>query len=253
MQLYLLINLAIKNKHILKNADIKQAFVQSILPPEESYIIHPPPGCLKTPPNTYWKLNRTLYGLRRSARHWFDRATEIPKSIGLQLCNHSPCLFKGTIIPDKPPPYLSLYVDDHIYYSTDDDVEKAIETKLNKITTTDFMGKVSRCIGLKFQWNTTSTSVSVHLYQEAFTQNLIGNAGLDNESSTYKPTQFHSGYPIDSIPSQKLTPGQTAKYKIYIICYWIITMVIPIHPLICYLKGTANLGTAFHSSDDVTL
>ena len=75
------------------------------------------------------------------------------------------------------------------------------------------MGKVTHYLGLKLQWKTTPTSVSVHLSQETFTPNLVHDAGLDNSSSTYKPTPFRSVYPVDSIHSQNLPPEQKEIYK----------------------------------------
>ena len=127
LELRFLVALAVKNNRVLKNADIKQAFVQAHLPPEESYIIKPPPGCPLTPPNTYWKLLRTLYGLRRSPKHWFDKAATSMKSIGLTPSPHAPCIFHGELLPNKPKLYLGMYVDDLLYFSSDPDVEAEFE------------------------------------------------------------------------------------------------------------------------------
>jgi len=56
LELRLLTSLAIYHKRTLKNLDIKQAFVQSSLPPTEEYFVRPPIGCPKSVPGTYWKL-----------------------------------------------------------------------------------------------------------------------------------------------------------------------------------------------------
>ena len=159
MELRLMVAMAIKHKRNLKSGDVKQAFVQACLPPEEQYIVKPPVGCPYTPPGTYLKLKRTLYGLRRSPRHWFDRATKILQDIGLNPCPHAPCLFHGEIIPGKAKLYLGIYVDDFVYFSTDPKVESAFEQKLNAKHTTDFMGKVSHFLGLKFQWKETRAPI----------------------------------------------------------------------------------------------
>jgi hypothetical protein len=64
LELRLLISLAVYNKCTLKNCNVKQAFVQSSLPPSEEYFIRPPFGCPRSPPGTYWGLIHSLYGLR---------------------------------------------------------------------------------------------------------------------------------------------------------------------------------------------
>jgi hypothetical protein len=44
LELHLLTALAVYHKQILKNCDVKQAFVQSSLPSNESYFVKPPVG-----------------------------------------------------------------------------------------------------------------------------------------------------------------------------------------------------------------
>lgn len=77
--------------------------------------------------------------------------------------------------------------------------KKEFEIRLNNKTNTDFMGKVSHFLGLKFQWNITPDSVSVHLSQEAFADRLIDDAGLLQASVTIKNIPFQSGTPVDFI------------------------------------------------------
>ncbi len=45
LELRLLTALAISHCRVLKNCDIKQAFVQSSLPESENYFVRPPNGC----------------------------------------------------------------------------------------------------------------------------------------------------------------------------------------------------------------
>jgi hypothetical protein len=48
LELRLLTSLAVYHKRVLKNCDVKQAFVQSTLPDNEIYFLKPPPGCLRS-------------------------------------------------------------------------------------------------------------------------------------------------------------------------------------------------------------
>ena len=267
LELRLLAALAVKNKRVLKSGDVKQAFVQATLPPEEQYIVKPPPGCPYSPKGTYWKLLRTLYGLRRSPRHWSDRATTILQNIGLSPCANSPCLFNGTLIPG--------------YFSKDPEVGKIFEQKLQAQTETDFMGKVSHFLGIRFQWRQTPDKVSVHMSQEAFADQLISNSGIDNDSASTKPTPFRSGLPVDSIPHIKLPPEQSSNIKHQLQSYvgsltWLAQATRPDlavitnllaqqqnHPspghiaaakyVIKYLTGTKSLGISFHSDSPLDL
>lgn len=74
-----------KNKCIPHTGDVSQAFCQSYLTENEIYIC------------------KTLYGLKRSPKHWYDTAKNILLKIGFKQSKTAPCIFVGHLIPDKPP------------------------------------------------------------------------------------------------------------------------------------------------------
>jgi hypothetical protein len=123
LELRLLTLLAVHNRRVLKNCDVKQAFIQSSLPSDEEYTLHPPPGCPRSQPGQYWRLLRSLYGLKRAPKLWFTMLSNHLKSMGLRSSSSSPCLFVGTLIPGEPPIYVGIYVNDIIYFSASDQVE----------------------------------------------------------------------------------------------------------------------------------
>ncbi len=64
LELRLLTSLAFFHKRVLKNCDVKQEFIQSTLPSNEEYFLHPPAGCPRSKPGQYWRLLQSLYGLK---------------------------------------------------------------------------------------------------------------------------------------------------------------------------------------------
>ena len=113
---------------------MKQAFVQATLLLDKQYFLCPPAGCPRTPPpKTYWLLKRTLYELKRSPKHWFNRAKSLLPSLNLTLCPNALCIFHGEIIPGRPPLYLGLYVDYFVYFYQDPSVEKEFKENFGKI------------------------------------------------------------------------------------------------------------------------
>jgi len=210
MELRFLTALAVRQNKILKSGDFKQAFCQAILPPGENYVLRPPHGCPLTPKGSYWMLQRTLYGLKRSPRHWYEKAVQLLTQIGLKQCPNAPCLFKGTLIKGKAPIYLGLYVDDFVYFSTDKEVESKFEKELGSLTNVDFMGQVSHFLGIKYQWRQTPTSTKAHMSQEAFAESLVNQNGLSNISTKINMTPYRSGFPVDAIPQ---TNQQISKSK----------------------------------------
>jgi hypothetical protein len=124
LELHLLTSMAVCNKRVFKNCDVKQAFIQLKLPDDETYFIKPPPGCPRSKPGEHWHLLRSFYGLKRAPKLWFDMLSSHLKTMGLKNSDNSPCLFMGTIIEGEPPIYVGIYVDYIIYFSSSDAVER---------------------------------------------------------------------------------------------------------------------------------
>ena len=115
VELRFLVSLAIHHRRPLRSGDVKQAFCQATLPADEQYVLRPPVGCPNTPRNTFWLLQRTLYGLKRSPKHWYVKMTAFLAQCGLFPTPNNPCMFRSR--GPEPPLYLGLYVDDFVYFS----------------------------------------------------------------------------------------------------------------------------------------
>jgi len=133
LELHLLTSLAVYNRRVLKNCDVKQVFIQASLPADEEYFLRPPPGCKRSKPGEYWRLLRSLYGLKRAPKLWYEMLSSHLKAMGLRNSETSPCLFTGVLIPGEPPVFVGIYVDDIIYFSCSDAVERKFEAQLSTI------------------------------------------------------------------------------------------------------------------------
>jgi hypothetical protein len=100
-----LTSLTVEKRRALRQGDCKNAFCHGILPPEETTIVRPPSGDpdADADPQEYWLLLKTLYGLRQSPRHWYDKINAILISIGLKPSLEDPCLYSGFIQDPSDP------------------------------------------------------------------------------------------------------------------------------------------------------
>jgi len=154
----LMVSLAAEQCRTLKQGDCKNAFCQGILPDDEITIVKPPIGDPDADKDEYWLLKKTLYGLRRSPRHWYNKITSVLASIGLRPNASDPCMFTGSVCnPNNPaadipsaPLTVGLYVDDFVYFSEDPEVERRFEQLLSSLITVDFMGTVDWFLGTHF-------------------------------------------------------------------------------------------------------
>jgi hypothetical protein len=206
LELRVLTSLAVYHKRVLKNCDIKQAFVQSTLPDDEIYVVKPLVSCHRSAPGTYWRLFHLLNGLRRAPKLWYERLSSHLRSMGLQQSILSPCLFVGTLIEGQPPIYVGIYVDDIIYFSSSDAVEQKFEALLSTLGDVDFMGQVSHFLGIEFSWvHHDDGNVSVSLTQQSFAENLVDSVNLSPTSVSTFVTPYRSGISIDSLPASMLS------------------------------------------------
>jgi hypothetical protein len=210
----LLVSLAIEHSKFAQQGDCKNSFCNPVLP-EDEVVIVPPPGCPLSKPNTFWRLRKTLYGLRRPPKHWYEMFKSVVKICGLQPCPNSPCLFYGHPIPGKAPLYIAVYVDDFIYFSPDESVERHFETKMQAKLRVDFFGTVEWFLGTYYDWSREDGHASVHLSQEAYSRQLISSHNMANATSADTP--YRSGHTIDDIPETTLDTLEqdiiTAKYQ----------------------------------------
>jgi hypothetical protein len=215
LELRVLTSLAVSHKRVLKNCDIKQAFVRSLLPDDEVYVVKPPVGCHCSAPDTYWRLLRSLYGLRRAPKLWYERLSSHLRSMGLTQSAISPCLFVGTLIEGQPPIYVGIYVDDIIYFSPSDAVEQKFQELLSTIGDVDFMGQVSHFLRTEFSWvHHEDGDISVSLTQLSFAENLVDSVKLSPTSSSTFVTPYRLGLSIDSLPPSTLSSSDQDKLRL---------------------------------------
>ena len=205
--LRLMVSGAIERRRKLKQADYKNAFCNPTLPDDEITIIRPPLGDPDAQPGEYWLLQKTLYGLRRSPKHWYEMASTALLEMGLTQSTHDPCLFYG--IPSSPahpaqpgdePITVGLYVDDMVYFSDNDDIEHRFEKILASQFKISFLGVVNWFLGTHFTWRDHADGhISVHLSQLAFAQNLVERYRQQHSNINSNATPYRSGLPIDSL------------------------------------------------------
>ena len=199
-----LLSIAVQNKRKLKQGDVKNAFCNGILPTNEIVVITPPKGCPLSQPNSLWRLRKTLYGLKRSPLHWFQNISSYFKSIGLQNSPNSPCVFQGTILPNHPPLYVGLYVDDFAYFSTSDEVEAQFKILMDKKYTVSYEDCLEWFLGMKFTWYETESTLKCHIHQEAFILDMVDRHQLTQCNKSPRATPFRSGFTVDSIAPSSL-------------------------------------------------
>ena len=212
-------------RRVLQQADCENVFCQATLPDNERIAIRSPVGDPAYSNDEYWLLNKTLYGLRRSPKHWYNMFTSILLDIGLCPSPHDPCLYTGQVkdpsgrasTSSAAPVEVGIYVDDFVFYSTDPAQELLFQRELSKRCKVDFMGDADFFLGTAFTYlRHDDGNLSVHLSQSAFTEHTAHRFGIDSMTRVPNMTPWRSGLPIDSIPAaDESDPDFKRRTKVY--------------------------------------
>ena len=100
-----------QNSLFVHHMDVKTAFLNGELDTEIYMKI--PPG-IEHPPNKVCKLKKSIYGLKQSARLWYEKFDKVIKKFGFRSSHLDNCLYvrEGQTIKDTI--YIVLYVDDMV-------------------------------------------------------------------------------------------------------------------------------------------
>jgi hypothetical protein len=92
----------------------------------------------------------------------------------------------GTPIPGKAPIYIALFVGDFVYFSPAvPDVKNYFEEALASKVKVEFMGQVNYFLGILFDWkHHADGSISVHLSQQAYTNQIMEAMGLSDAATS---------------------------------------------------------------------
>jgi Reverse transcriptase (RNA-dependent DNA polymerase) len=71
------LSIAAVNDYEIHQIDIKGAYLNGILTSDETIFMKQPPGYRVGSPEQVCRLRKTLYGLKQSGRHWYQRLVEI--------------------------------------------------------------------------------------------------------------------------------------------------------------------------------
>lgn len=107
---------------------MKTAFLNGKLK-EVIYMKQPPGMEDKNHEDCGCRLNKELYGLKQSAKNWYDELNETLQQYKFTRCDSDPCLYKHG---NTTRSYLSVHVDDTLIISLSPERIKAIAQLLDE-------------------------------------------------------------------------------------------------------------------------
>ena len=148
--------------------DINLAYLNA--PLEEDIYMHPPRGST-TPHGVYWKLEKSLYGLKQSGKNWHKMFTNVLQGQGFDFTQlgTEECLF--TRLDGDEITILFIYVDDVYIASNHTDTLDAFHKELSKHFDLKILGIPRQLLGVQLQWGPNFNAV--HLSASKLIKELI--------------------------------------------------------------------------------
>lgn len=165
-----LLSLAAKLGFDVQQMDVKTAFLHGDL--HEEIFMVPPPGVVRPgEPKLYWKLRKSLYGLRQSPRMWNEKLDSFLREIGFVRCEFD----FGVYVNVAGRVIIGVYVDDLALVGSTDAVAR-IKSKLAGRFDMSDLGSAHWLLGIEV----VQDSAGIFLSQSAYIEKLLVDVGMDD-------------------------------------------------------------------------
>ncbi|XP_019263111.1 PREDICTED: uncharacterized protein LOC109240886 [Nicotiana attenuata] len=151
-----LIAIAAKKKWHISQLDVNNAFLHGDL--HEEVYMQAPPGLETQAPDLVCKLNKSLYGLKKASRQWYDKLTEVLYSRGYAHSMHDYSLFhrkQGSSIV-----FVAVYVDDVLLTGIDSEEISQLTVFLHDRFRIKDLGQLHYFLGLEVLYKSDGIIVS---------------------------------------------------------------------------------------------
>lgn len=164
----------------VKQIDFVTAFLNGILPDTQIVYMKQPTG-YETEPGLVCQLNQGLYGLKQSAKIWFDTLTKVLRQLGFVCSKWDAGLWMH---PEKKV-YLTLYVDDVKLVGPNEEVLDKIAMEIAKYFNIKELGHARHYLGMKVEFDRENQRI--RLSQRTYIEQLLQRFGMQDCASTATP------------------------------------------------------------------
>ena len=149
----------------------------------------------------YWKLNKSLYGLKQSGRNWNATITEFLLSIGFKQCKNEPCLFYYINERNEVSCIIGLYVDDMIITGFNYDLLYFIQKIKNKFSISNCQ-IINYILGISIE---KDNNFNYTISQKAYIENLLRRYNIINTKKCNTPCTGENLISKNTNPFDKTT------------------------------------------------
>ena len=155
----MVLQIAVHMGMLIHQMDVKNAYLNSDI--DRPIFMVQPQGFIEDP-NLICKLNKSLYGLKQSARNWNTTLNKFLKSQCLVPSLNDPCVYwrnnnEGIL-------YIVVWVDDLIICASSENILNNFKSNMSERFNTKDMGVLTWFLGMQFTISDNQIAINQHLY-----------------------------------------------------------------------------------------
>ena len=156
----------------IHQTDVKCAFLHGELD-EEIYMEQPEGFIDENHPNKVCRLQKSIYGLKQSARCWNSAIDKCVKDSGYTQSDADPCIYSKSVDVDgkKYIMLIAVYVDDILLASNNADMMKEEKAKLSAQFEMEDQGEIHYCLGMSIKRDREEKVLSID--QKAYLEGVL--------------------------------------------------------------------------------
>lgn len=180
--LRLLFALSVDQNLDIVHLDVPTAFLNGLLN-ESIFMEIPACSNFANCENKVLKLKRAIYGLKQSARAWYQRVEELLLELGYTKSQYEPCLFMKCDGNIKV--YIALFVDDFFVFYNSKETCENLKSELKAKFNIKDLGQIKKCLGM----NVTVNNDSISIDQKDFVETILKRFNMYNCKSSDTPME----------------------------------------------------------------
>ena len=167
--------MTIANEHnlLVHHMDVKTAFLNGEIDAE---IFMKIPQGIPNHPNKVCKLKKSIYGLKQSARCWYDKFDKVIKNFGFKSSHLDNCLYVREAQNIKDSMYVVLYVDDLVIVTGNIESMNLIKQYFMNIFEMKDLNEIKLFLGMRI----TRTPNTIAIDQESYIQTVLNKFNMAN-------------------------------------------------------------------------
>lgn len=182
--------------------DVNSAFLNGNM--DTTIFIRQPKGFVKNP-NLVCKLNKSLYGLKQSARLWNECINDYLVEIGFIRCTSDSCIYRKTAKSGQII-ILGIWVDDIVIIAPSNDIVIIKQTLQKKFKMSD-QGEISYMLGISIKRDRKKRTI--HLNQSRYIESILHKFSMDS----CKPVNSPADVSMKLMKSNKLSLLEDIPYR----------------------------------------